>query len=459
VTAQTATAPELAAVIAAVSSALESRLPEHAERLDWDAERLAAHQRDRLRDLLATAIERSPFHASRLRDIDPETFEPGDLPRLPVMRKDEMMARFDDVVTDRRLEQRVVEEHLAVSTEAPGLLFDDYVCLASGGSSGLRGLFVQRIGEYAEFGCSIMRRAWARLTAMGGPLRDVPVGMVAAVAPIHSTGFAAAVVREGPFRFSCAPATDPLQGIAETLEQVSPVLLMGYPGKLAELADRRRAGRLDIAPLAVSSTSEPLTPELRGAIETGFGVPVVDQFACTEGLVGGSDPGGSVLSFASDMCIAEPVDADGRPVGVGETAAKVLVTNFHNLTQPLIRYELTDRFTVESEPEAGWLRARVEGRADEVLSWGGVSVHPHAIRSPLVTAAVREHQVRQTADGVDIAVVADEDLDTAGLAAAIEAVLGSAGLARPRAAVRVVDGVPRDPVTGKTRRFVPLARA
>ena len=55
-----------------------------------------------------------------------------------------------------------MEEHLAVSTEAPGLLFDEYVCLASGGSSGLRGVFVQRIGEYAEFGCSIMRRAWTR---------------------------------------------------------------------------------------------------------------------------------------------------------------------------------------------------------------------------------------------------------------------------------------------------------
>ena len=79
-TAEAATAPELVAVTAAVSSALESRIPEHAQRLDWDADRLAAHQRDRLRELLAAAIERSPFHAPRLRDIDPDTFELGDLP-------------------------------------------------------------------------------------------------------------------------------------------------------------------------------------------------------------------------------------------------------------------------------------------------------------------------------------------------------------------------------------------
>jgi phenylacetate-coenzyme A ligase PaaK-like adenylate-forming protein len=293
---------------------------------------------------------------------------------------------------------------------------------------------------------------------MGGPLRGVPLGMVAAVAPIHSTGFAAAVVKEGPFRFSCAAATDPIEEIAATLEEVSPVLMMGYPGKLAELADLRRARRLEISPVAVSSTSEPLTSELREIIEAGFGVPVVNQFASTEGLVGASDPGGSVLTFCSDMCIAEPVDADGRPVGPGETAAKVLITNLHNLTQPLIRYELTDRFALESEPATGWLRARVEGRADEVLRWGEVSVHPHAIRSPLVRAAVREQQVRQTPDGVDVAVVADEDVDGAAIAAALEKALGAAGLRRPRATVRVVDGVPRDPVTGKTRRFIPLAR-
>jgi len=288
--------------------------------------------------------------------------------------------------------------------------------------------------------------------------RSVPLGMVAAVAPIHSTGFAAAVVKDGPFRFSCAAATDPIEGIAKALEEISPALLMGYPGKLAELADLRRAGRLDISPLAVSSTSEPLTPELREIIEAGFGVPVINQFASTEGLVGASDPGGSVLTFCSDTCIAEPVDDDGRPVGPGETAARVLITNLHNLTQPLIRYELTDRFTPESEAGTGWLRARVEGRADEVLRWGEVSVHPHAIRSALVRAAVREQQVRQTPDGVDVAVVADGDVDDAALVATLEEVLGAAGLPRPRATVRVVDGVPRDPMTGKTRRFIPLAR-
>ncbi len=441
-----------------VAAELEARLPGNADRLAWDADRLRRHQRDRLRALLARAIERSPFHAGRLRGVEPSRFELTDLPSLPVMSKAEMMEAFDEVVTDRRLDRGTVEAHLAASVEhGPSLLHGEYVCLASGGSSGLRGIFAQTYGEYADFGTSIMRLGWRRMRALGGPPPGgVALGMVAAASPIHSTGFAAGAVTEGPFRFFAAPATASTSRIVELLNEVEPALLMGYPGKLAELGRERTAGRLRIAPLGVSSTSEPLTVELRAAIEAGFGVPVVDQFASTEGLVGHSEPGDSVLTFAGDMCIAELVDADGRPVQPGETSAKVLVTNLHNLTQPLIRYELTDRFTAEPGG-GGLLRARVEGRADEVFRYGSTAVHPHALRSPLIAAGAREHRVRQTAAGVVAEVVGDA-VDPAALVVALETSLRAAGLTDPRAEVRIVGRIDSDPATGKTKRFVPLAR-
>ena len=55
-----------------------------------------------------------------------------------------------------------------------------------------------------------------------------------------------------------------------------------------------------------------LTPEDRQAISAAFGVPVINTFVSTEGLVGHNDPGGLVLTFASDTCIAECVDDAGR---------------------------------------------------------------------------------------------------------------------------------------------------
>ena len=97
----------------------------------------------------------------------------------------------------------------------------------------------------------------------------------------------------------------------------------------------------------------------RTAVTQAFGVPVVDMFASTEGLVGHSEPGGTVLTFAGDTCLAECADEKGRPVPDGVASAKVLVTNLHNLTQPIIRYELTDRFTPAGASPGGALRASV----------------------------------------------------------------------------------------------------
>jgi hypothetical protein len=289
-----------------MSAELIWRLSQYTQRLGWDAGQLAAHQRDRLRVLLEHAAEHSPFHARRLRGLHPERLELTDLVRLPVMTKSQMMASFDDVVTDRGLSRRLVERHLAASAQEPGLLLDQYVCLASGGSSGLRGVFVQTLGEYADFVASLVRPRWARALAAGGPPPGgLVLGIVAAASPVHSSGFGAAVAAAPPVTLIPAPATLPLPETVARLNAAQPPALLGYASKLAELAGEQLAGRLRITPRSVTSIAELLTPADRAVIERAFAVPVIDAFVSTEGLVGQSEPGGSVLRFASDMCLAE----------------------------------------------------------------------------------------------------------------------------------------------------------
>jgi phenylacetate-CoA ligase len=444
---------------ARASAELAWRLGQYTQRLGWDSGQLAAHQRDRLRALLEHAAEHSPFHARRLRGLRPERLELTDLVRLPVMTKSQMMASFDDVVTDRRLSRRLVEQHLAASAHEPGLLLDQYVCLASGGSSGLRGIFVQTLGEFTDFVASLVRPGYAGAMAAGGPPPGgLVLGIVAAASPVHSSGFGAAVATGPPVRLIPAPATLPLADIVARLNAARPPGLLGYASKLAELAREQLAGRLRIGPRSVTSVAELLTPADRAVIERAFAVPVINAFVSTEGLVGHSEPGGSVLRFASDMCLAELVDEAGNPVPAGVPSARVLVTNLHNLTQPLIRYELTDRFTrAQATPAAGWLHASIDGRADEVFRYGTVAVHPHVIRSVLAgEAAVREYQVRQAGNGIEVACVSGGDLDAAALAARLEHALRQAGLPGPRVTIRLVQAITRDAQTGKVRRFIPL---
>ena len=434
---------------------LATRLPDHLGRVSWDRARLAVHQRDGLRELLAQAAANSPFHACRLAGIDIDRFEVADLPRLPVMTKTEMMSQFDDVVTDPRVSLRSVQAHLDASKTRASLLCDEFVCLASGGSSGLRGVFVQTVGAYMDFMASFIRPAVANGAAVGTPPGGLVAAVVAASSPIHSSALAAAIM-SGPVRLVPVPATLPLGEITERLNALAPPVLIGYPTMLALLAAEQRAGRLRIAPAAVTASSEQLTDEDRAAITAAFDVPVTNQFASTEGLAGFSDPGGQVLTFATDTCLAEPVTVDNEPVPPGTAADKVLVTNLHNLTQPLIRYELTDRFVRYPDDPVGRLRAAVDGRADSVFRYGDVVVHPITFYSVLESPeAITEFQVRQTQRGVIVDLVADGHVGQAALEDTIRRDLTRCGLTAPEVSVRAVSSIERHPETGKVLRFRP----
>jgi phenylacetate-CoA ligase len=251
---------------------LASRLPPHIGRLGWDAQQLAAHQTEQLRALLATALERSPFHARRLAGVDPARFELSQLAELPVMTKQQMMAGFDDLLTERRVTRVRAEQQLATCAHDPGLLDGRYVCLASGGSSGVRGLFVQTAEEYVEFIASLLRPAMARVFAAGGPpAGGLPVTIVAAASPVHSSGFAAAVARGYPAQMTAVPATLPTAEIVRRLNDAPPQVLLAHTSTLALLAGEQWAGRLRISPQAITAMSELLTDENRSAIRDAFG--------------------------------------------------------------------------------------------------------------------------------------------------------------------------------------------
>src|SRR5262249_19910855 len=171
-----------------VQERLFARLAAHVRRLSWGHEQIAVHQRDSLRSLLADAKARSPFHARRLTGIDPESFELADLQRLPILSKADMMANFDDVLTDRRLSRQAADQAIARTAEEPIPRLGESLCQASGGSSGRRGLFVLDAEAMVEFASSILRPTLAR--GGGLPAGGLTIAFVAAASAVHATGIA-----------------------------------------------------------------------------------------------------------------------------------------------------------------------------------------------------------------------------------------------------------------------------
>jgi phenylacetate-coenzyme A ligase PaaK-like adenylate-forming protein len=440
---------------------LAALLPEHVQRLRWPAERLRQERRDRLRDLLRAATAASPWHRDRLAGVGPGTFEEADLAGLPPMTKDDLMANWDGVVTDRRLTLDLVEGHLA-GLESDAYLFDRFHAVASGGSTGRRGIFAFGWREWAEAYAGFIRPSFWDL-AVSPELAGVPVkmAMIGARNATHMTSAMPQTFANPAADIARFPVTQPIDEIVAGLNAYQPLALMGYPSMLNLLAAEARAGRLRILPRRITATSEPLLPEVRRALAESFGAPVANMYGTSEaGPIGVGCWRSPGIHLCDDLVIVEPVDLAGRPVPPGVRSDKILVTAIANPTLPLIRFELTDQVTVLDTPcpcgSAHTLIADVEGRLDDAFTYpGGQVVHPHVFRSVLGRdRRVVEYQVRQTPAGAEVLVVG-APADPAATGRRIADELARLGVPGPSVEVRVVDQLARQ-ATGKVRRFRPL---
>src|SRR5262249_2348943 len=99
---------------------------------------------------------------------------------------------------------------------------------------------------------------------------------------------------------------------------------------------------------------EPLTPARRARISEIWGVPVIDEYGCTEiGSLACRCPH-DVMHFWADRVKAEVYDADTDTIssrGVGE----LVLTPLYLEAMPLIRYNIHDLVELSDvECECGW---------------------------------------------------------------------------------------------------------
>jgi phenylacetate-CoA ligase len=115
---------------------------------------LEARRRAELERLLAHARQRSPFYRGRI------PAGPVELERIPVLEKAEMMARYDDVVTDRSLHGDELLGWLE-TRRRDEFYAGRYRVMTTSGSSGRKGLFVYDREGWAAIGGQFLRgSAW-----------------------------------------------------------------------------------------------------------------------------------------------------------------------------------------------------------------------------------------------------------------------------------------------------------
>jgi phenylacetate-coenzyme A ligase PaaK-like adenylate-forming protein len=378
------------------------------------------------------------------------------------MTKEDLMANWDEIVTDRRLTLETVERHLEGLT-SDAYLFDEFHAVASGGSTGTRGVYAYGWEPWAVACAGFLRTmAWDR--ALTPEVAAVPntMGVVAARHATHMTSAIGQTFSNPATRVFNLPISLPMDRIVGGLNEIRPATLMAYASALGMLACEARAGRLQIAPLRIISTSEPLFPEVRQAVEETFRAPVANIYGASEaGPVATGCWRSAGMHLCDDLAIVEPVDCAGRSVGPGIRSDRIYLTALTNPTLPLIRFEMTDQVEfLDRQCPCGSphrLIADVEGRVDDVFAYeGGVLVHPHVFRSVLCRErAIVEYQVCQTATGAELFAIGSP-ADAPGIEREIAGELRRLGVQDAVVTLHVVNQLERQH-TGKMRRFVPLA--
>src|SRR5437867_3240914 len=92
-------------------------MPENVKRVKWPVERVREERQQRLRSLIRVAKEKSPWHGERLGNVDADSITEADLGKLPVMTKADLMANFDQIITDKRLTLEMVNAHVSFSQD------------------------------------------------------------------------------------------------------------------------------------------------------------------------------------------------------------------------------------------------------------------------------------------------------------------------------------------------------
>ena len=324
------------------------------------------------------------------------------------------MARFDDWVTDPDVTLAAVRDFVSDPGNVGARFLGKYLVTTTSGSTGAMGIFLQDRNTIRTAGAVIARSLFGpggftpgmilRLAVRGGrSAKIVATGGHFAAAAAEMSQQRAHKRRSRTIRLLSVQS--PLPELVAELNAFRPAALETYASMGALLAAEQTAGRLRIDPLVVGMLGEGLPDAEYDRIAEVFGAKVLNNYACNEYVALAFGCPDRWLHVNEDWVIAEPVDADRRPVPPGEQSHSLLLSTLFKGEQPILRYDLGD--SVLRRPDAcpcgnPFMAIRVRGRSASVLSFpadgrADVAIVPLAIETAVErVAGIDRFQVVQT---------------------------------------------------------------
>ncbi len=326
----------------------------------------------RFREIVEYAREHSEYYKKTI---------PADWKKaedIPSVTKADLLENFNDVMTDKRVTWDFVQKHIEENPHDGTILGGLYTVSMTSGSTGRPTLMVQDADatDRDTIACTF------RCLKFKFPL--------ALIADVSGYGTEAERVRKNTQHsglvskwVASIDSKDPPKKIIETLNKVKPKTIVGYTSVVRIAADAAIEFGTTAKPQNIFCSGEAVTEADRTKIKAAFPTArVMAMYGCTEGGSMAYECECGHLHINEDLVKLEPVDEDNNVLPYGTPSDKTLLTHLSNKVQPLIRYVLDDRITLNKGCPCGisdaWVT--VEGRSHDTFILkgenGDVSVPP-----------------------------------------------------------------------------------
>lgn len=303
----------------------EAQLAELERNTNRSFEETAEDQLARTKQMLMHAGANIPYYRALFQSIE---FEPqslqslADLRRIPLLDKETVREQHDQLIAESAVGRTIAMHtsgttgkalHFIVSQEANQR---SYACI------------------WFHYGWACIQRGDRVATLAGHPV----------VAPDRSRAPYWIHDRlENELFFSSqhiTPHTLPLY--ADALAHFEPVLIRGYPSSIYLVAlYLLEAGREDIRPSAVFTSSETLLDFQRNVIEQAFGCKAYSYYGNGERVANLLQCRNGNFHVVTEVCVVEVLRPDGSPAAAGEPG-ELVCTSLIDLAMPFIRYRIGD---------------------------------------------------------------------------------------------------------------------
>lgn len=347
-----------------------------------------------------------PYYADRFRGLGiiPATIRSAsDLVRLPILTKDDVQNRFDQLQPARL----PPGERYGGTASSSGTTGRKTRVFYTYNARRMFGFLKQR--EYRwwrydplgrQFWC---RRPEASLRHPGKVMMELGEMLEAPKWPLLSnyfeTGTCAAVALENP-----------VDWIVERIIELEPQMVMSTNARLEHFAYAFRDGNPPKSLKVAQALTASVTPTMRRHIADVLRIPVYQNYGLNEvGIVASQCAEGRRYHVHIEHCWVEIVDEEGVPVPEGGTG-RLLVTALNNFAMPLIRYDSGDIAkaskgpcpcgrTLPSFDYIVGRRIRLTALPDGTIEIARAMLDKMADLPREISGGLREYQLHQKADG------------------------------------------------------------